>query len=143
MKLIIIILVLLYALLPTDLLPDALLGLGQLDDLLVAYLAWRFFFASRPDRSGSAPGDRGSHAERERPAHNANGPQSPHDILGVPKNASRDEIKAAYRKRVNQYHPDKVAHLGEEFQHLAEKRFKEIQQAFDALMQSHNHDKSS
>lgn len=47
-----------------------------------------------------------------------------YDILGVPKTASTDEIKAAYRKLAKQYHPD--LHPGD--QAVAEK-FKEINEA--------------
>ncbi|MDY6951090.1 MAG: DnaJ domain-containing protein [Thermodesulfobacteriota bacterium] len=43
-------------------------------------------------------------------------------------------IKAAYKKLAAQYHPDKVQHLGREFQDLAHKKFVAIQQAFDLLM---------
>jgi molecular chaperone DnaJ len=50
------------------------------------------------------------------------------ESLGVPKNASADEIKKAYRKLVRQYHPDK--NPGDA---AAEERFKEIQQAYDVL----------
>ena len=55
-------------------------------------------------------------------------------MLGVASNASPEEIKAAYRDLANRYHPDKVSHLGEEFQKLAESRFKEIQAAYRELM---------
>ena len=47
-----------------------------------------------------------------------------YEILGVPKTASSDEIKAAYRKLAKQYHPD--LHPGD--QAVAEK-FKEINEA--------------
>jgi DnaJ-class molecular chaperone len=60
--------------------------------------------------------------------------QSPYDILGVAPGASKEEIKAAYRDLANRYHPDKVAHLGEELQTLAEQRFKEIQEAYQELI---------
>src|SRR3954451_10065797 len=51
-----------------------------------------------------------------------------YEALGVPKNASADEIKKAYRKLVRQYHPDK--NPGDA---AAETRFKEIQHAYDVL----------
>jgi len=54
--------------------------------------------------------------------------------LGVDKNASKEEIKSAYRKLAGKYHPDKVNYLGDEFKELAEARFKEIQEAYQKLM---------
>ncbi|MBP1474613.1 J domain-containing protein [Frateuria sp. MAH-13] len=56
------------------------------------------------------------------------------DILGVPESASREEIEQGYRRRIGQYHPDKVARLGEDIQRLAEKRAKEINAAYDEAM---------
>jgi molecular chaperone DnaJ len=55
-------------------------------------------------------------------------PSSLYEALGVPKSASADELKKAYRKLVRQYHPDK--NPGDE---AAETRFKEIQHAYDVL----------
>jgi DnaJ-class molecular chaperone len=55
-------------------------------------------------------------------------------VLGVGRNATSEQIKQAYRQLANQYHPDKVIHLGEEFRELAEKRFKEIQEAYQKLI---------
>jgi curved DNA-binding protein CbpA len=54
--------------------------------------------------------------------------------LNLPPDADQEAIKAAYRKLANQYHPDKVSHLGKEFQDLAERRFKEIQEAYQKLV---------
>jgi molecular chaperone DnaJ len=55
-------------------------------------------------------------------------PSSLYEELGVPKNASAADLKKAYRKLVQQYHPEKNPGDAE-----AEKRFKEIQHAYDVL----------
>ena len=51
-----------------------------------------------------------------------------YEILGVAKDASKDEIKRAYRKLAQKYHPD--ANQGDE---AAEMRFKEISEAHSVL----------
>ena len=48
-----------------------------------------------------------------------------YEILGVPKNATDDQIKKAYRRQAHQYHPDK--------QGGDEKKFKEINEAYQIL----------
>src|SRR5947208_7358089 len=51
-----------------------------------------------------------------------------YQVLGVPKNASAAEIKKAYRKLAQRYHPDANAGNKE-----AEERFKEVSSANDIL----------
>ena len=63
----------------------------------------------------------------------AQGDWDPHRVLGIDSSASAEEIKHAYRELAVKYHPDKLAHLGDEFKALAEMRFKEIQQAYQEL----------
>lgn len=57
------------------------------------------------------------------------------EILGLSPGADFEQIKKAYRKLSMKYHPDKVAHLGEEFRKVAEEKMKEINQAYHALKQ--------
>ncbi|MDE5776993.1 MAG: DnaJ domain-containing protein [Lachnospiraceae bacterium] len=58
--------------------------------------------------------------------------KNPYDILGVSTNASEDEIKKAYRNLSRKYHPD--ANVNNPNKEQAEERFKEIQQAYQAIM---------
>ncbi|MBI5410647.1 MAG: J domain-containing protein [Nitrospirae bacterium] len=53
-----------------------------------------------------------------------------YDVLGVPRTASQDEIKKAYRKLARQYHPD--LHAGSRKAEM-EKKFKELNQAHEVL----------
>ncbi len=53
-----------------------------------------------------------------------------YDILGVPKNATQEEIKKAYRKQALEWHPDR--HQGPD-KEVAEKKFKEINEAYQVL----------
>ena len=64
--------------------------------------------------------------------------KNPYDILGVDRSASASDIKKAYRKLAKKYHPDKVHHLGDEFKQFAEEKIKEINTAYDNIMQKSN-----
>ncbi len=57
-----------------------------------------------------------------------------YDVLGVEPAASLNEIRAAYKRKISQYHPDKVAGLGKEFSVIAEKKSKEINLAYKQAM---------
>jgi DnaJ like chaperone protein len=59
--------------------------------------------------------------------------QSDYKILEVSPDATDVEIKKAYRKMATKYHPDKVSHLGEELQKLAEEKFKSVNDAYEAV----------
>lgn len=56
-----------------------------------------------------------------------------YSILGLNKNASDDEVKKAYRKMAVEYHPDKVAYLGEDVQKSAKEKFQKIQEAYESI----------
>lgn len=51
-------------------------------------------------------------------------------ILGLRGQVTIRDIKKAYRSHIAMYHPDKVSHLGEEIQMLAEKKSKELNEAY-------------
>jgi DnaJ like chaperone protein len=148
-KIIFLILAVLYSLNPYDILPDFMIGWGWLDDLVIWGLFWRYLASRKKkyanyqrfyqDAEGGAENQKhsnttGQHGWRSGEADsNTSGPWDPYQILGVDRSASAIEIKHAYRKLASKYHPDKLEHLGNEFKALAERRFKEIQKAYQEL----------
>ncbi len=59
--------------------------------------------------------------------------ESAYKILEIEANATDDEVKKAYRKMAVKFHPDKVAHLGEEFQATAKEKFQKVNEAFEQI----------
>lgn len=53
------------------------------------------------------------------------------DVLGIDQAADYETGKRAYRELSLKYHPDRVSHLGEEFQLLAGQKFKAIGAAWE------------
>ena len=56
-----------------------------------------------------------------------------YDVLEVTPAAAADEIKRAFRAQIARYHPDKVQHLGKEFQEMAAVRAAELTEAYRVL----------
>ena len=59
--------------------------------------------------------------------------KDPWVVLGIERGTPKDEARKAFRALIAQYHPDKVAHLAPEFHALAERRTREILEAWEAL----------
>ena len=56
-----------------------------------------------------------------------------YSILGLKSEATNDEIKSAYKQKVKEYHPDRVANLGEELKQLAEQKTQQINKSYEML----------
>ena len=54
--------------------------------------------------------------------------RDPYEVLGVSRDASEEEIKAAYRRLAKKYHPD-----SNEGNASAAEHFKEVNEAYDVL----------
>jgi DnaJ like chaperone protein len=61
---------------------------------------------------------------------------SDYAVLGIEPTATDEEVKKAYRQMAIRYHPDKVASLGEEYQHGAKEKFQKIQESYDTIKKS-------
>jgi len=58
---------------------------------------------------------------------------SAYDILESTPDATDEEIKKAYRRLAIQYHPDKVAHLGEDIKKAATEKFQALNAAYEQI----------
>ena len=116
---------------PIDLLPERALGaLGLLDDLLLLGVA-AWWVRTQLRRSATTHRNRTATPPPYQPD-NTTG-RDPYTVLGVPPGASAGAITHAYRERIKAYHPDHVAHGGEDLRRLAHERTLEIQQAYERL----------
>jgi len=112
----------LYFLFPLDLMPEALLGVvGYIDDILVLTVSVLLAKKLQSFRKKDLPSPLSS-------------PKNPYAILGLMPGATEKEIIKAYRQKMTEYHPDKVAHLGEGLNKVAHEKTLEIQNAYEALM---------
>lgn len=102
------------------------LSLGQLDFIRIASMFSQFSYQGR---SGSRNSRNRSYFNNEGKLDNA------YNILGIKKGISKGGVKSAYRKLSKEYHPDKVAHLGEEYQKIAQEKFIKIKDAYDLVLE--------
>ena len=63
-------------------------------------------------------------------------------LLGIALPAPIDEVKRAYRRQISRYHPDKVHHLGEEFQVLAAEKSAQLTEVYRRLLEANGSDET-
>jgi len=127
---------LVYLISPFDLIPDFLGIPGRIDDLtLMGVLAWFYAKHARQYLQTRSQQQAAGAKSRHHSPDAAETPRSldAYEVLGIGRTASRTEIRDAYRARMQEYHPDKVAHLGSELQKLAHEKCLDIQHAYQQL----------
>ena len=60
-------------------------------------------------------------------------------LLGLKKGATKDDVKAAYRRLAKTYHPDKLAGVDNAIKKIAEEKFKEIKDAYENIIKKPEH----
>ena len=68
------------------------------------------------------------------PAYEAVTPANWFQVLEVSEAASREEITAAYRRKVSQYHPDKVSQMGADIRAVADAKTQQVNAAYEMGM---------
>ena len=70
----------------------------------------------------------------DKPPRHSKAEDDPYVVLQVSPTATVQEIKSAFRKRMQEYHPNRVASLGVHLRALAEEQTKQINRAYDKLL---------
>ena len=63
-------------------------------------------------------------------------PDADYRVLEISPRTTDDEVRKAYRRMSMKHHPDKVAHLGPEFQKTATEKFQRVNAAYAAIKKS-------
>ncbi|MGI6728009.1 MAG: J domain-containing protein [Anaerovoracaceae bacterium] len=64
--------------------------------------------------------------------------RNPYEVLEIREGATKEEIKAAYKRQVKKYHPDR--HQDNPLYELAQQKLQEINDAYDYLMKNGSYD---
>ena len=118
-----------YAIIPLDVLPDFMKPLGLLDDVVVlGIVIWHLL---RLAKNRNSQGVRFAEGVSS-PSQTAE-KETPHAVLGVSLNATQEEIEKAYKQKIKEHHPDRVHGLGREIREVAERKTQQINEAYDIL----------
>ena len=63
----------------------------------------------------------------------------PYAVLGVEPDASDEEVEQAWRRRMSEYHPDRVANAAREIRELADLRAREANAAWESIRRLRGH----
>jgi DnaJ like chaperone protein len=125
------ILALVYFVFPLDLVPDIFGPFGRIDDIIIFGLALMRVLRDRKERAKEQQRAK-STEPTQKDLKKAN---DPYTIFKLSPGATQDEIDARYKELAKDYHPDRVAHLGEDLRKVAHEKMIEIQHAYDVLSQ--------
>jgi len=68
--------------------------------------------------------------------------ETAYTVLGLTPLCTKEEAEEARLELIKKYHPDRISHLGSEFHRIAESKSKEINQAFELVVQHFRKNKS-
>jgi len=131
------ILALVYFVFPLDLVPDIFGPFGRIDDIIIFGLALMRVLKDRKERAKEQQRTSDAHQRRTTDAEQKDLKKTtdPYTLFKLSPSATKAEIDARYKELAKDYHPDRVAHLGEDLRKVAHEKMIEIQHAYDVLSQ--------
>jgi len=130
------ILALVYFVFPLDLIPDIFGPFGRLDDFVIFGLAmWRVLKDrnARAREQQQASSTENSRRTSRSETTSSEQKKDPYTLFKLSPDASQADIDVRYKELAKDYHPDRVAHLGEDLRKVAHEKMIEIQHAYDLL----------
>ena len=103
--------------------------------IVVVYFVLRNFM--RAFKQGLRQGSQRNDYQYQNRGH-ANTEEGYREILGVTNKDTPETIKTKYKELLTKYHPDKVQHLGVEFQEMAERKTKAIMEAYEFFQKKYD-----
>ncbi len=91
------------------------------------------YFLIRIDAHGNLKVDKQATENTSKPNQGHTATLDHFKVLGVEPTATPDEVRASYKRKIQEYHPDRVAGLGEKLKKMAEGESKAINKAYSAL----------
>lgn len=77
-------------------------------------------------------------AEKQTPSKPLRDPAYYARVLDIKGRVTKDEVRAQYKRLAAQYHPDKVAHLGDRLRAVADEEMKNINEAYDFFRKTYD-----
>ena len=110
-----------------------LLGIRRNDIESIKIIRWKHLYNAYSQKQQQSYGRERTYQSTARQT----GPsQLDYKVLEIEVNASDEEGKKAYRRLARKYHPDKVAHLGEEVQEAAKRKFQGLNESYERIKKS-------
>lgn len=111
---------------------STLLGIsrGDYESIKSMYMGGYYSYGGYSSSSSSSGSSSGGSGYRSHTLDND------YKILEISENASDEEVKKAYRAMAKKYHPDRVAHLGDEMRKQAEEKFARMSDAYERIKKS-------
>jgi DnaJ-domain-containing protein 1 len=108
-------------------------GCGLLGFIIVNFLIDRRREKMRPEMNNKGGSHQEEAAQQQSQKDNEKDGYPPWwVILNVDRNDTTERIKRAFRREIAKYHPDRVEGLGEELRELADRKSKDVNNAYTA-----------
>tara|TARA_Y100000590_G_scaffold34037_1_gene37233 strand:+ start:1030 stop:1407 length:378 start_codon:yes stop_codon:yes gene_type:complete len=120
------------------------LGISEIIIIIIVLSAFLIFKKSKGKKNQFKEGKQNNRSEEQKEKKQENKRNSSEKesyyavVLGLKGEVNKEEIKRAYRKKMNEYHPDKVNKLGQKLKKLALEESQKINEAYEYFKEKYD-----